>query len=160
MIPKKQIRQMLCLFALLLSFFAIGCNNSKTISYQSVNQTTSKKDLVAMLDSKPKETISENGVEKYIYKCTFLDYEGTMTYSFAEENMMTSRWQTTTTVETDAKSMYQNICKEEEKNYGKGTSTDTPDSMQCKFTTEDRLVVVNFITMDGEYEVSVTEMEQ
>lgn len=149
---------LLCCCLLVCSFAFTACSGSKKIAYNAADKGISKEDLIQTVDSKPKETRSEEGMELCSYDSTFLDYEGTMTYYFQEDKLVFSRWEKVAKDKEEGKNIYHAICQDNTDTYGEGTSEDSDTFSNAFWCVEGKNITVSYLEENGEIKVSIMEI--
>lgn len=149
---------------LLLSLFLLcSCNSIKTVDYKEVSYGTEVDKLEEITGEKPNEEVkNEDESTSYVYKKSkILDYTGTMSYCALQGKILFSRWETAAKTAEEGKDTYHTLCDYMQKQYGEGTETKEGDtSNTMTYQGKNKTVIVAYLEQEGNYVVSITDMEQ
>lgn len=142
------------------SFCALSaCSSDKKMDYNSVSLKISKETLVEELGQEPSSVTKQDNADEYIYEqCEYLGYTGTMTYIFALDELVVSRWESITDQKENMSEMYETIKKELDSTYGEGAeSADTQEDTTCIWKTSDKTISIGTSMKGSQYMVYIIE---
>ncbi|MDE7424092.1 MAG: hypothetical protein K2N51_10400 [Lachnospiraceae bacterium] len=144
---------------LLCILFLVSCHSQGNISYTTPQKGISQKELKKQLDSKPSTVEKQDGMELYVYdNCNYHSYTGKMTYYFAEDMLVLSRWESIAESDEEGEKMYQDILKSITTENGEGTESE--DKTSYSWDTEKKKITLGYMKNEEGYKVYCLENEQ